>query len=120
VTKGRLRATGLCLRKRTVDRVSRWYSEKPITLNGISIAPKDNRKVTSDLPGSGAPRIAGSAVVTATRCVENAAIGPMGLDHLVVTLDGEDLWEIKASIKLPAADPRHDLRLGLAARSGSA
>lgn len=34
--------------------------------------------------------------------VPTAALGPIGLDKLVVSYDGIDLWEIEAGIKLPA------------------
>ena len=42
--------------------------------------------------------------------VRDAKIGPIGLDHLDVAFDGEDLWTISAGVKLPAADPVHDRR----------
>ncbi len=197
--KGRLRATGTCLRPRKLQvdgrRIVRWSSERPVRLNGITIAPKANRTVTIELPdepGAPAPRVAGNAVVsiaapggpvnivdgafawrledgvrfsgvapggrlnglrvtaatveladtTSSRVglrvalpsqfggatsddpvvltpgkatasaskplrfeVANAAIGPIGLDRLVVAFDGEDLWEIEAGIKLPPPIP---------------
>jgi hypothetical protein len=202
VGKGRLRATGPCIRPRKMQvdgrKIVRWYSERPIKLNGLSIAPKPNNLVVIELPdepGAPAPKIAsGNAIVTAgapggqVRLVDgsfawrlndgvhlsgfaagqsarlnglkitsaaaeladttssrlalrvalpnqfggatsddpivltpgkasasagkplkfevaNAAIGPIGLDHLVVTFDGEDLWEIAAGIKLPEPIP---------------
>ena len=54
VAKGRLSATGICLRPRNVEvagkKVVRWYSEHPVTVNGIAIVPAAGRSVTIDLP----------------------------------------------------------------------
>jgi hypothetical protein len=218
VTYGRLRATGLCMRPRKVEvethhelldghdvvrrhKIVRWYSERPVTVNGISIVPAADRRITIELPdepGAPAPRIAsnGASVIvpvkgtaveladgsfawrlvggaqlsgvelgsgarlnglkitglaekpsldadrrssrfalhvalpeqfggttsahpivvrpgTATAAaseplsfyVPSAAVGPIGLEELRVTFDGDDLWEISARVKLPAPIP---------------
>jgi hypothetical protein len=204
VKKGRLSASGTCLRPRKIEvdgkNVVRWYSEHPVTINGIRIAPAAQRTVTIDLPaepGAPAPRIAGKGAVSvqaqgmtvnlyngafswgmsdgvhlsgfqlgaaaklnglkitglagapelssdkissrlALRValpaqfggatsddpivlspgktvasassplsfeVANAAIGPIGLESLKVTFDGEDLWEISTRVKLPPPIP---------------
>ena len=76
VANGRLSATGICLRPRNVEvggkKVVRWYSEHPVTVNGIRIVPAVQRSVTIDLPaepGAPAPRIAsnGAAVSVQAR-----------------------------------------------------
>ncbi len=79
VTKGRLRATGLCLRPRNVEfdghKVVRWYSERPVTVNGIAISPAANRTVTIDLPvGAGTPRIASNGAVVTLPAVQSPAV----------------------------------------------
>ena len=206
VTRGRLSATGICLRPRNIEvggkKVVRWYSERPVTVNGIRIVPAAGRLVLIELPaeaGAPAPRIAsggaavglpavqgttvdlldgsfswglsdgvhlsgfqlgsgarvnglevsglagapelssdnlssrfalrvalpsqfggatsdqpvvlmpGKAVAAASEPlsfeVANASIGPIGLESLRVTFDGEDLWEISTRVKLPPPIP---------------
>lgn len=51
--------------------------------------------------GAGVARAAG-ADDAFSFSVPNAALGPIGLDTLKVTYDGIDLWEVEASISLPA------------------
>jgi len=206
VKQGRISASGICIRPRNIEvdgkKVVRWYSERPVTLNGIRIVPAADRTVYIDLPaeaGAPAPRIGsggaavsvpavqgtmvnlyngsfawslvdgshlsgfklgsgatlnglkitalagvpelssdnlssrfalrvalpsqfggatsdqpvvlspGKAVASASAPlsfeVANAAIGPIGLESLKVTFDGEDLWEISTRVKLPPPIP---------------
>ena len=62
--------------------------------------------MTSDEPVVISP---GKAVASASEPlrfeVANATVGPIGLEQLLVTFDGEDLWEIAARVKLPAPIP---------------
>jgi hypothetical protein len=81
VARGRLRATGLCLRPRAIEvdghKVTRWYSERPITLNGIEIVPAAGRSVTIDLPGEAgapAPRIASNGAAVSLPAVQRGLI----------------------------------------------
>jgi hypothetical protein len=61
---------------------------------------------TSDEPITVTPGAATASAREPLRFgVRNAAIGPVGLDHLVVSFDGEDLWEIAAGVKLPPPIP---------------
>ena len=204
VKQGRLTARGQCLKPFALEiggkKVVRWYSELPISLNGIKIVPAVQHTVAIALPaeaGAPAPRIAGAGSVSvqaqgmtvnlfnggfswgmadgvhlsdfklgsgaklnglkitglagapelssdnvssrfALRValpsqfggatsddpvvltpgktvasasaplsfeVANAAIGPIGLESLKVTFDGEDLWEISTRVKLPPPIP---------------
>jgi hypothetical protein len=218
VRYGRLSATGLCMKPRHVEvetrrrlpdgrtivqtrKVVRWYSERPVTINGFTVVPAPDRSLTIELPdepGAPAPRIAsngaavivpavqgtaklvdgafawrlldgehlsgfgladgaelnglrvtglaeqpsldadntssrfamrlalpaqfggatsdqpvvvspGKAVASASKPlrfeVAGAAVGPIGLERLVVTFDGEDLWEIETAIRMPDPIP---------------
>ena len=199
-TFGRIQATSLCLRHRVtkVDGkdVDRWYSERPVTLNGLELVPAAGKLIVIDLPrgsNSAPPHVSslgasvyaaapggdvrlatgrlswrlaasgdlqgfelassaklnglritgmpsppkleaggtsrlgffvalpaqfggstsdepitlrpGTAVAAAAGALDfevgNASIGPIGLKRLHVSFDGDDLWEIEASIGLP-------------------
>jgi hypothetical protein len=184
VVLGRIRATGACLRHYK----SKYVSQNPVTVNGITLTPKANRTITlkertiasngasatvtakgapatlvngafswglsdagqltglkpggtlnalkiTDLRGQlnndgssrlslrvqlpaqfGSPTSDDPIVVTPGKAgasaseplefrVANASIGPIGLKELAVSFDGEDLWEIRASVKLPPPIP---------------
>ena len=80
VAKGRLRATGLCMRPRNVEvggkKVVRYHSERPVTVNGIAIVPAAGRSVTIELPaeaGAPAPRIASNGAAVSLPAVQGPA-----------------------------------------------
>jgi hypothetical protein len=61
---------------------------------------------TSDEPVVLSPgKASASASAPLSFEVANAAIGPIGLESLKVTFDGEDLWEVSTRVKLPPPIP---------------
>ena len=110
VAKGRLRATGLCLRPRNLEvggkKIVRWYSEHAIALNGIEIVPAAGRSVTIDLPaeaGAPAPRIASNGAAVRLPAVQRPG---------VELLNGAFSWGMSDGIHLSG------FKLGAGARLG--
>ena len=118
VTRGRLSATGICLRPRNIEvggkKVVRWYSERPVTVNGIRIVPATGRLVLIDLPaeaGAPAPRIASGGAAVGLPAVQGTTVD---------LLDGSFSWGLerrRPPVGLPARlrRPRERSR-GLRAR----
>ncbi len=74
-------------------------SEKPIVLTQRSTA----NTIAS----------ASSAEDAFSFSVPNASIGPIGLNTLLVSYDGEGLWEIEANVQLPVLDAYVDAKAGI-------
>ncbi|MBO9531505.1 MAG: PKD domain-containing protein [Solirubrobacteraceae bacterium] len=211
--EGRIVATGPCLRRYSLDNGVQYRSAFPITVNGVTIVPRNGKRVLLNVLGSGLLRrfeiIAGDAVATlpfqdgavelqkgalhwvarngrlenvasldgkllnglritgapdylelpakgASRTsfyvkmpdafgaptsekpivvtqrsterkiagaasaedafsftVPNASIGPIGLDKLLVSYDGEGLWEIEANVQVPVLDAYVEAKAGI-------
>jgi hypothetical protein len=211
--EGRIVATGPCLRRYTLDRGIQYRSAFPVTVNGVTIVPRNGKRVLLNVLGSGLLRrfeiIAGDAVATLpfqnttvelqkgalhwvarngrlenvaslngkslnglritgapdhlelpakgvsrtsfyvkmpdafgaptsekpivltqhstaktiasaasaedafSFTVPNASIGPIGLNTLVVSYDGEGLWEIEANVQVPVLDAYVDAKAGI-------
>jgi hypothetical protein len=78
-------------------------SEKPIVLTQGHPDPD---------VGGGLARAA-SADDAFSFTVPNASIGPIGLDKLLVSYDGEGLWEIEANVNVPVLDASVEAKAGI-------
>jgi PKD repeat protein len=73
---------------------------------------------TSDQPITLRPGAAGASAEPLSFGVSNASIGPIGLEQLLVTYDGVDLWEIAAKVGLPEPLP-YEIEGGAGIRAGN-
>ena len=73
---------------------------------------------TSDQPITLRPGAAGASAEPLSFGVSNASIGPIGLEQLLVTYDGVDLWEIAAKVGLPDPLP-YTIEGGAGIRAGN-
>ena len=73
---------------------------------------------TSDQPITLRPGAAGASAEPLSFGVSNATVGPIGLEKLLVTYDGVDLWEIAAKVGLPDPLP-YTIEGGAGIRAGS-
>jgi hypothetical protein len=94
VTRGRLRASGLCMRPRKVEvethrellaghdvvrrhTVVRYHSERPVTVNGVVIVPAAGRSITIELPdepGAPVPKIASNGARVILPAVQGTSV----------------------------------------------